>query len=194
MNADTEFVIPRQGATARRADIFPVVLPTRGSIIRVHLRSSAVKNNMRVCLHMMLVLALGLGGCAKKEQVGLHKDHPPHGGTPVALGENYHIEFVLDAASGTLSAYILDDEMEEFVRSAMPSFEVTARVGGAEQTLVFKPVANPATGETVGDTALFTAQADWLKTTTTFDAVIKSVTLDGTEFTHIGFNFPKGSD
>jgi hypothetical protein len=142
---------------------------------------------------LLLVVVLLLGGCAKEEPVGLHKDQPPHGGTPVALGDNYHIEFVLDAASGTLSAYILDDEMEEFVRSGMPSFEVTAKVGGAEQALVFKPVANPATGETVGDTALFTAQAGWLKTTKTFAAVLKSVTLDGTTFTNVAFNFPKGS-
>ena len=141
----------------------------------------------------MLATALVLGGCAKKEQVGLHKNQPPHGGTSVALGENYNVEFVLDAASGTLSAYILDDEMEEFVRSDMPSFELTAKVGGAEQALVFMPMANPATGETVGDTALFTAQAGWLKTTKAFDAVIKSVTLDGTTFTNVGFNFPKGN-
>jgi hypothetical protein len=125
--------------------------------------------------------------------VGLHNNQPPHGGTPVALGENYNIEFMLDVASGTLSAYMLDDEMEEFVRSDMPLFEMTAKVGGAEQTLVFKPVANPATGETVGDTALFTAQAGWLKTTKIFDAVIKRVALDGTTFTNVGFNFPKGN-
>jgi len=149
---------------------------------------------MKLFLGIILIAVLALSGCAKKEQVGLHKDQPPHGGTPVALGDNYHIEFVLDPASGTLSAYILDDEMEEFVRSAMPSFEVMVKVGGAEQPLVFKPVANPATGETVGDTALFTAQAGWLKTTKTFDAVIKSVTLDGTTFTNVAFNFPKGSD
>jgi hypothetical protein len=141
----------------------------------------------------LLLAVLALSGCAKKDAVGLHQGQPPHGGTPVALGGNYHLEFVLDAASGTLSAYILDDEMEEFVRSGMSSFEVTAKVGGAEQTLVFKPVANPATGETVGDTALFTAQAGWLKTTKAFDAVIKSVTLDGTTFSNVAFNFPKGS-
>jgi hypothetical protein len=148
---------------------------------------------MKFCLNMMLIAVLVLGGCAKKGAVGLHKDQPPHGGTPVALGDNYRIEFVLDAASGTLSAYILDDEMEGFVRSDMPSFEVTAKIGGTEQVLVFKPVANPATGETVGDTALFTVRAGWLKTTKTFDAVIKSVTLDGTTFTNVAFNFPKGS-
>jgi hypothetical protein len=148
---------------------------------------------MKSCLNMMLVASLVLGGCAKKEAVGLHRDQPPHGGTPVALGENYNVEFMLDAASGTLSAYMLDDEMDEFVRSDLPSFEVTAKVGGVEQTLVFKPVANPATGETVGDTSLFTAQAGWLKTTKAFDAVIKSVTLDGTTFSNVAFNFPKGS-
>jgi hypothetical protein len=148
---------------------------------------------MKFCLNMMLVAVLLLGGCAKKEAVGLHKDQPPHGGTPVALGDNYHIEFVLDAASGTLSAYILNDEMEEFVRTDMRSFEVTAKINGAEQALMFNAVANPATGETVGDTALFVAQADWLKTTKTFDAVIKSVTLDGTTFSNVAFNFPNGS-
>ena len=151
---------------------------------------------MKILLGMMLAAVLALGGCAKKpEAVGLHRDRPPHGGTPVAIGDDeYHIEFVLDPASGTLSAYLLDDEMEEFVRSDMPSFEVTAKAGGAERTLVFKPVANPATGETVGDTALFTAQAEWLKTAKTFDATIKSVTLDGTTFTDIDFNFPKGNE
>jgi hypothetical protein len=150
---------------------------------------------MKLFLNIMLIAVLVLGGCAKNtETVSIHKDQPPHGGTPVALGENYHIEFVLDAASGTLSAYILDDEMEEFVRSDMPSFEMTAKVGNTEQTLVFKPVANPATGETVGNTALFTAQAGWLKTTKAFDAVIKSVTLDGTTFTDVKFNYPKGND
>jgi hypothetical protein len=147
---------------------------------------------MKFWLNIMSIAVLVLGGCAKQETVGLHKDQPPHGGTPVALGENYRLEFVLDPASGTLSAYILDDEMEEFVRSDMRSFEVTAKAGGAEQVLEFKPVANPATGETVGDSALFTAQAGWLKTAKTFDAVIKSVTLDGTTFSNVAFSFPKG--
>jgi hypothetical protein len=150
----------------------------------------------KFCLGLMLAAIFMSGGCAKnKETVSLHKDQPPHGGTPVVLGDDaYHIEFVLDAPSGTLSAYILDDEMEDFVRSDMPSFMVTAKVGGTEQPLVFKPVANPATGETVGNTALFTAQADWLKTTKAFDAVIKSVTLDGTAFTDVKFNYPKGNE
>ncbi|HZP60455.1 MAG TPA: hypothetical protein VFB27_09050 [Opitutaceae bacterium] len=154
-----------------------------------------MKTIFRFGLHVM-VMTFILGGCAKKpETAAAPKDRPPHGGTPVAIGDDeYHVEFVLDPGTGTLSAYLLDDEMEEFVRSNMASFEVTATAGGGAHTLVFKPVANPATGETVGDTALFTAQADWLKTTKEFAGVIKSVTLDGTTFTDIDFDFPRGNE
>jgi hypothetical protein len=149
---------------------------------------------MKYCLNLLLIAVLVLGGCAKKEVEAEDEDQPPHGGTPVALGDTNYIELVLDAANGTLSAYMLDDDMEEFVRSDMPSFEVMAKIGDVEQTLVFKPVANPATGEKVGDTSLFTAQAGWLKTTKTFDAVIKSVTIGGTTFRNVDFNFPEGNE
>ena len=124
-----------------------------------------------------------------------HEHHPPHGGTPVVLGdEAYHVELVLDAQAGTLQAYILDAEMENFVRSAVPSIEIAADVGGAPRTLVLKAVANPATGETVGDTSLFEAQADWLRDARQFDAVLGSVTIRGTTFTGVRFNFPRGND
>ena len=124
-----------------------------------------------------------------------HEHHPPHGGTPVVLGdEAYHIELVLDASAGTLQAYVLDGEMENFIRSTVPSIEIVATVGGAQRTLVLAAVANPATGETVGDTSLFEAQADWLKTTPEFDGVLKSVTIRGTTFTDVKFNFPRGND
>jgi hypothetical protein len=121
--------------------------------------------------------------------------HPPHAGTPVVLGEEaYHMELVRDPEAGTLQAYILDGEMETFVRSAVPSVEIDATVGGKPQTLVLAAVANTATGETVGDTSLFQAQADWLRTTGNFDGVLRSVTIRGTTFTDVKFNFPKGND
>ncbi len=99
-----------------------------------------------------------------------------------------------DAATGKLSAYVLDGEMENFIRSAAPSFEINATVDGQPQLLTLRAVANPATGETVGDTSLFDTQADWLKTTKTFDGVIKSLTIRGTTFTDVDFDFPKGND
>jgi len=67
-------------------------------------------------------------------------------------------------------------------------------VNGAPQVLVLNAVANPATGETVGDSSLFETQADWLKTTRDFDATLKSIAIRGTTFTDVKFNFPKGND
>jgi hypothetical protein len=122
------------------------------------------------------------------------KGVPPHGGTPVVIGENYRMELVLDAPAGRLDAYILDDDFENFVRTTMESFEMTTRLPGREQTLAFKAIANNATGETIGDTSMFEAQADWLKTEKKFDAVLKQVTVHGTTYSNVTFNFPKGND
>jgi hypothetical protein len=108
--------------------------------------------------------------------------------------EDYHIELVLDQQAGRLQAYVLDGEMENFVRSAAPSMEITATVGGTPRLLVLAAVPNAETGETVGDTSLFEVQADWLKTAREFDAVLKSVPIRGTTFTDIRFNFPRGND
>ncbi|HSI07413.1 MAG: hypothetical protein ACAH89_10110 [Rariglobus sp.] len=139
--------------------------------------------------------------CSRKSEAAAdakpakHEHHPPHGGTPVVLGDEvYHVELVLDPVAGKLQAYVLDGELENFIRSASASFEVTATVGGETKTLVFAPVANVATGETAGDTSLFEVQADWLKTTREFDAVLNEITVRGTVFKEVKFNYPKGND
>jgi hypothetical protein len=147
-----------------------------------------------VILLAMCVLA---GGCSRGndaagpgEKTQMHKAVPPHGGTPVPLGDDYNLELVRDGAEGTLSGYVLDDEMEDFVRSSSSSITIVANVGGRTQTLVLAAVANPATGETVGDTSLFQAQADWLKTTPSFEGSLVSVTVRKTAFSGISFRFP----
>jgi hypothetical protein len=124
-----------------------------------------------------------------------HEHTAPHGGTAVALGdEAYHLEFVRDPAAGTLTAYVLDGHMEEFIRIDAASFNVAASVNGASHLLTFRAVANSATGETVGNTSQFEAQADWLKSTSVFDAVLENLTIRGTTFTGVSFNFPAGND
>jgi hypothetical protein len=151
---------------------------------------------------LTLLFASGLlAGCGKRapsvppsDDAHLHKDVPPHGGTAVALGEDYKMELVLDAPAGKLDAYVFDGEFENFVRIATESFEVTARLPGREEILAFKAVPNTATGETVGDTSMFETQADWLKTQSSFDAVLKQVTVRGTAFSNVAFNFPKGNE
>jgi len=155
-------------------------------------------------LHL-ICLAVAVGfccGCSKtespagaKEAVHRHEHKPPHGGAPVELGaEEYHVEFVRDEAAGKLQAFVMDGELENFVRIPDESLEVTAQISGHPEKLVLLPVANHATGEKVGDTSLFEAQADWLKTTATFDAVLSRVTVRNQVYTNISFSFPKGSD
>jgi hypothetical protein len=159
-----------------------------------------VRTHSLAGLLLLGVLALN-GGCSDKHAATAsatphkHEHKPPHGGTPVVLGDEvYHVEFVADAAEGKLQAFVFDGELENFIRSSVPAFEVEATVAGTPRSLVFAAVPNPATGETVGDTSLFETQADWLKTTKEFDATLKSITIRGTTFADVKFNFPKGND
>jgi hypothetical protein len=147
-----------------------------------------------------------LTGCGRKDAHENH-DHPshgsgdahehiaPHGGTVVVLGnEQFHLEFVRDAAAGTLTAYVLDAHLENFVRLPAPGFQVVALPTSNPRPLEFHAVASPATGETVGDTAQFEARAEWLRTTTEFDALLTSITVRGTTFSAVKFNFPQGNE
>jgi hypothetical protein len=150
---------------------------------------------------ILLLLLPALPGCEKKPSAAAaavpspHRHHPPHDGTPVELGrEAFHLELVRDAAAGKLSAFVLDGEMEDFIRVTAPAFEMVATVDGAKQVLTFHAVADSATGESVGDTALFETTAGWLKTTGRFDAVLTQLEVRGTVYTNVRFNFPNGND
>ena len=151
-----------------------------------------------------LALAGALGcftGCSGESKPAAgHESHahhhePPHGGTAIDLGdEEAHVEFVLDATAGRLTAYVLKPHMSGFQRLTQEAIELTAQVNGQAVPLTLKAVANSATGEKAGDTAQFEAQADWLKTTKTFDAEMKSITVRGKAFAGVKFNFPKGNE
>ena len=149
----------------------------------------------------ILTIAVAFAGCSKKSNDNAaaadhtHHHHPsPHGGTAVVLGDEvYQLEFVLDAATGTMTAYVLDGHMEKFIRIDVPSFEVIAIVDAERRPLIFQASANSATGETVGDTSEFAAQADWLKTSTVFDAELTQLTIRGRTFSNVAFNFPAGN-
>jgi len=124
-----------------------------------------------------------------------HEHRTPHGGTAVGLGDGlYHLECVRETETGKLQVFVFDDELDNFVRVSMPSFRIIAAVAGQSHTLVLNAVANPATGETVGDSALFEAQADWLKSTKGFEMALESITIRGTTYSNVHFNFPDGND
>ena len=151
---------------------------------------------MKKLFFALNVLALTLWtGCGEKEEKATahhHHHEAPHGGTTVALDhEIANVEFVVDAAAGKLTAYILGPHLESFVRLPVESFEVAAEVGGQPQPLLFKAVANAATGEKVGDTSQFEAQADWLKTAKTFKGAIRSLAVRGKNYEGVAFDFPE---
>ncbi len=152
---------------------------------------------------LLSIIALGaaafIAGCGEHKEATsanaaphLHVDVPPHGGTPVPLEDDYQIELVLDPSLRTLNAYFLDGEMENFVRIAPPSFDLKVTLTNRQEVLHFSAVPNSATGEKVGSTSLFEAKADWLTTNVTFNAVLPEINVEGTVYTNVAFNFPKG--
>lgn len=143
-------------------------------------------------------LLVSLAACGKHEHdhatapaAGGHVHVAPHGGELVEVGEHaYNLEFLRDAASGRLTVWVLDGHAENFTRIKAASLDLVATVGAEKRPLSLKAVANPATGETVGDTSQFEVQADWLKTAPAFDGVVPALEIRGTKFEQIRFKLP----
>ena len=110
---------------------------------------------------LLNLLVFGCGGDSNKSgSVGEHVHVAPHGGQLVEVGEHgsgYNLELVLHP-DGFLQIYVLDAHAENFVRISTPSIEIElSGEDNASRTLLCEPVADPATGETVGNTSLFTS-------------------------------------
>lgn len=144
-----------------------------------------------ICAVALTIAAAGCGhhaaGTADAVAPGSHKDEPPHGGTAIDLGQDlYHLEMLRDPDNGTLTVWVLDGEMEEFIRIAQPAIALEWNGHSA----LLRAVASSATGETVGDTSQFELQADWVKQTPAFHGRIGPVTVRGTPFEPVAFDFP----
>jgi hypothetical protein len=146
---------------------------------------------------LLATLAL-VAGCSKKAEQDHDHEHAaaphehvhvaPHGGTLVPLdGHAYNVELVRDADAGKLIAYILDAHAENFIRITTPGFEVVAISNGERRPLTLRAIANQATGETVGDTSQFEAQADWIKQAKPFAGEITALDLRGNKFERVTF-------
>jgi hypothetical protein len=127
-----------------------------------------------------------------------HEHHPPHGGSLQVFGEEAaHLELVLDAEEGRLTAYALDGEAEGPVRLAQRAIrlkmDAPASKGGA-YTLTLKAVANPLTGETIGATSQFEAVSPRLKGLKSFEGTFQAVTLRGFVFRGVRARYPQGNE
>ena len=150
-------------------------------------------------LILAVLVALGQVGCSgghdhDHSHAEPHYHEPPHGGAGVTLGdEAAHIEFLVDAGAGSVTAWFFTPHMERYLRIQVESFEVLAKLPDGEAKLTFAAVANAGTGETVGDTSQFVAQADGLAGVAVFDAVLPELTVRGTVYRNVAFNYPKGN-
>ena len=122
-----------------------------------------------------------------------HQHAAPHGGILIEVGDHqFNVELVHDAASGTLTLYTLDAHAENFVRTAMSTIELSITAGGQTRSLTLLPMANAATGETVGATSQFQAQAEWLKGATSLAGTIARLDFNGAEFQQVSFGSKVG--
>lgn len=128
--------------------------------------------------------------------LGEHAHEAPHGGTLVLLGEHgsgFHLEIIL-SKEGILDLYVLDGEVEHFVRIAQEklALQVTAK-DSESQSISMTAVEDATTGESTGNTSHFQARTE-MKDVESFDAVLSSVTIKGIVFEKVSFSYPQGNE
>lgn len=160
-----------------------------------NLCTPTVKPLFTTILAALATLAL-VTGCGDSQPTASadHMHAPPHGGTPVQLGDEvYHLELVTDTAEGKMLAYLYDGHFHDPVMVAETNFVLQAHWNGTTQKLSFARLPDPATGQLLQASALFGARADWLKTNPPFEGTLPLITLGGRAFTNVVFPYPKGT-
>jgi hypothetical protein len=120
-----------------------------------------------------------------------HTHAAPHGGVLVELGEEFaHVELVLDAASGRLTAYALDGEAEGAIPLTQREIRVVltaidARPDSVDVVLVGQ--ANALSGETVERTSVFAAVVPELTGASAFAGRLVAVEAKGERFEAVPF-------
>lgn len=153
---------------------------------------------VRVLVLVTCLAFIGCGGESKSESKradshGHHAHQPKNGGVLVELGDHeFNLELLLEADARQMKAWVLDAHAENYVRLPDKEFEVFAVIGEEERLLTFQAVPNPATGETVGDTAEFLARAGWLEGVKEFEARLGKLTVRGKSFEGLEFHYPTG--
>ncbi len=156
-----------------------------------HLRAQLPGISASLMLGAALICGCGGRHGHEESHAGSHVHAAPHGGTLIELGSHeFNLELV-SGPDGLLNAYVLDAHAENFIRIQAPSFVVSASFEGRTESLEFKAVASNATGETVGSSSAFQAQADWLKPGRSFAGVLQEIDINGTVYKSVSFKFPK---
>ena len=119
---------------------------------------------MKVITYLFLTVSLlFFFSCGEEQQEEIHSahNHPaPNGGQLVELGEHgsgFNLELVLHE-QGFLQIYVLDAHVQNFVRISANSIDIEITdQNGTARIITCEPIEDPITGETVGNTSLFTS-------------------------------------
>ena len=122
---------------------------------------------MKINLAAILLIPLFFISCGKDshehDSDPEHSHHvhvAPHGGQLVEVGEHgagFNLELVLHP-DGFLQIYVLDAHAENFVR--IPAYSMTFEIqdiNNSTKQILCEAVEDPVTGETVGNSSLFTS-------------------------------------
>lgn len=126
-----------------------------------------------------------------------HHHEAPRGGTLVELGDHVaHVEFLLDAETGQLRAYVLDGHAANPVRLPDDAINLHVMPGGDREdfTVTLEAQANPLTGEEPGDTSEFAGLSEELIGLERFEAHLPPLTVRGVEIDTLLFSFPEGNE
>jgi hypothetical protein len=133
-----------------------------------------------------------------------HAEKGPHGGALVAIGQDDgHLEVVLDAETGKLTAYVLDGEAEKSLPIKQGNLQLALtldRAGEGEDKKDDLPDSTlllmlEAVSATDGMATEFSGQRDELKGVDRFEAALTSITIgDKPPFKGVTFKYPEGNE
>ena len=155
----------------------------------------ARKNPMKVITHLFFIASfLFFFSCGEEQQEennGAHNHPAPHGGQLVELGEHgsgFNLELVLHE-QGFLQVYVLDAHVQNFVRISANSIDIEITdQNGNTKNITCEPVADPITGESIGNTSLFTS-TERINEILPLKGVINQIDIMEASYENVEINF-----
>ncbi|QOJ15421.1 MAG: hypothetical protein HRU75_12585 [Planctomycetia bacterium] len=129
-------------------------------------------------------------------EAAAHQHLAPHGGVLVELGDHdANAEMLLDPDTGRLRLWLLDGCAANSLRSEADEIRMlvilpaTPDRGESMFNLTLDAVANPLTGETLGDTSEFSVTSEDLRGVRAFKGVIQRIEMHGERYSDVSFEY-----
>lgn len=158
-----------------------------------------------IALTWLLALTLPLSpGCGHDHEHGHHHHDHDHthaarnGGSLVVLAEEFaHMEVLVDAEAGVVSAWALDAHCEHYEKLAQPTIDLTFAFEGEDRepfTLALAAQYGLGTSNEEGASSWFEATDERLVGLVSFDGTFGTITSRGQTFESTSFPYPEGND